>query len=222
MNKDRITIPDYITLFRMAGTAALFFIQPFTGLFYVVYSLCGLSDILDGAVARAAGSVSDLGAKLDSVADLMFYSVALFKIMPVLFYLLPLQLWLCVGVVIVVRIGAYTIAALKYKRFASMHTYLNKLTGLAVFFVPYLMTGGFITAYCSAACATAGIASAEELLIHITNDEYNPKVKSLFIKTDKAERLDCSESLESLEPVGLSESLDTVEDIDANKNLRQR
>ena len=69
-----------------------FFALPSTG-FYVVYTFGGLTDAVDGTVARKLKLESEFGAKLDSVADLLFYAVMLLKLLPHLIRLLPAWLW---------------------------------------------------------------------------------------------------------------------------------
>ena len=51
---------------------ALPFVQSSPAVFWTLYLLCGLSDVLDGAVARSTGTVSLLGEKLDTIADIIF------------------------------------------------------------------------------------------------------------------------------------------------------
>lgn len=50
--------------------------------FYAVYAACGLSDMLDGFLARRLGVASRLGSILDSAADLLFLCVSALKIVP--------------------------------------------------------------------------------------------------------------------------------------------
>ena len=50
--------------------------------FYYFYIWCGLSDILDGFVARKLKIVSSLGSKLDTVSDLFLYGTMMIQIMP--------------------------------------------------------------------------------------------------------------------------------------------
>ena len=45
---------------------------------------CGLSDMVDGIIARKTNSVSDFGSKFDGVADFVFVGVCLIKILPVM------------------------------------------------------------------------------------------------------------------------------------------
>lgn len=175
-------IPNIITSLRICGTAFLLFIQPFTPLFYAVYTLSGLSDVLDGFIARKTGNVSEFGTKLDSVADLMFYTVMLLRIMPVLIEKLPVSVWIAIAVILLIRIAAYITAAVKYRRFASQHTWLNKATGGGVFAVAYFIKLPFAIELCWVVCAIACCASLEELLIHIRNKSYHPRIKSIFQK----------------------------------------
>ena len=45
--------------------------------FYIVYSICGISDMIDGTIARKSNAASDFGAKFDTVADFIFFVIAL-------------------------------------------------------------------------------------------------------------------------------------------------
>lgn len=161
------SIPNIITALRIFGTFLMIFIKPFTALFYTVYSLTGVTDILDGFIARKLNLTSKLGAMLDSIADLFFYTVMILKILPVLWAILPTSIWYAVAVAVIIRLLAYLVAAIKFRQFASMHTRLNKLTGLAVFCVPFILTLPCYTEICAVVCLIAAVASLEELLIHI-------------------------------------------------------
>ncbi len=174
------TIPNILTVFRIVGSLCLLFFRPPDIAFYVLYSLCGFSDVLDGFIARSTGTTSELGAKLDSIADLLFYAAMVICIMPRLIELLPMWLWIATGVVILLRLGSYLTAAIKYGRFASMHTYMNKFTGAAMFTMPYCLLAPCAVTLCAIICAIAGLSSIEELIIHLVRREYNSKVKTIF------------------------------------------
>ena len=45
-------------------------IEPLSVLFYAIYILCGISDVLDGYIARKSNSVSKSGAFIDSIASI--------------------------------------------------------------------------------------------------------------------------------------------------------
>lgn len=162
-----MNLPNCITAARMIGTLCLIPVQSLSPAFYGLYTLTGLTDVLDGWIARKMGSASQLGAKLDSLADLIFYAMMLIKIFPILRTRLPVEIWYTVAVVLLLRLSAYLVAAVKFRKFASLHTYMNKLTGAAVFCVPYVISLPFAVPFCWAACGIAVIASGEELLIHL-------------------------------------------------------
>lgn len=163
-----LTLPNCITSLRIVGSVSLAFLKPFSVLFYVVYSICGLSDVLDGWIARATKQTSELGSKLDSIADLLFYSIMMIKIMPVLWRVLPRWIWIVVGIVLAIRLASYITAAVKEKKFASMHTIFNKMSGAAVFGIPYFILLPIGTAYCLLVAAITGVASTQELVLHLT------------------------------------------------------
>ena len=172
--------PNVITSLRIIGSAVLLFTEPFSAAFYIIYTLCGLSDVLDGFIARRFHMTSTLGARLDSIADLMFYAAMLLKVLPTLLVLLPTWIWLCVAGVIIIRIAAYITAAVKFHCFASMHTYMNKATGGAVFCVPYIVKLPCAVPLCFAVCVIAALSSLEELLMHLVSKEYHEGVKTIF------------------------------------------
>lgn len=175
-------IADSITLCRIVGTIVLVFLQPLSAAFFCLYALTGVTDVLDGWIARKTKTASDFGAKLDSVADLLFYTLMLLRVFPILWSTLPGIIWYAVAAIILIRLSAYLAAAVKYRRFASVHTYLNKLTGGMVFFVPFLLVTQFAEGFCWAVCAIGAAGSLEELVIHIRGKTYRPDVKSIFLK----------------------------------------
>ena len=113
---------DTVTTMRMAASLFLFFIPLKSIWFLVIYTFAGLTDVLDGWLARKTGRASEFGARLDSVADLLFYSVLLTRLFPVLYQMLPGVIWYAVSGIVLVRLASYVTAAVKYHRFASLHS----------------------------------------------------------------------------------------------------
>lgn len=171
---------NWITGLRILGTMVLLALAPLSPAFYGVYTLTGVTDVLDGWVARKTGTASRFGAKLDSLADLLFYAVMIGKLFPALYGRLPHAIWLAVLGIVGVRLCAYAAAAVKYRTFASLHTWLNKLTGAAVFLIPYLLPTPLAVWYCWGVCAVAGLASLEELAIHLSQTNYNADRKGIL------------------------------------------
>lgn len=175
--KKYVTVPNCITLLRIVGTGVMAFIEPLTKQFFWLYSFLGLTDVLDGFIARKWHLTSRFGAKLDSVADLLFYSVMVLKIMPRLVELLPPQFWWVLGGMLALRLTVYAIVAIRDKQFAAHHTILNKITGFTVFCVPYILNLAYGALLCWIPCIVSFFASGEELLIQTTSYGKRYKVK---------------------------------------------
>ena len=173
-------LPNFITSLRIVGTAAWMFTKPLSRAFYNLYFITGHTDVLDGFIARRMNLTSEFGAKLDSIADLLFYTVMLSVMFPALWELLPMGIWYLLVAVLAVRLTSYTVAAIKFHRFASTHTWLNKITGAVVFAIPFVLLLPCDIPLCWVICITGGVASVEELVIHLLSKEYDNKVKSIF------------------------------------------
>lgn len=168
-------IANIITAVRIFGAAVLLFVEPLTVEFYIIYTACGLSDAVDGFVARAMKTVSSFGSKLDSIADLLFYAVMFLKVFPVLLDMLELYIWLFGISAVAVRIVIYILGAFKYKKFTSLHTIFNKITGLMVFLIPYSLKTAIGMYYCLSAGIMANISAWHELSLHLRNKAYRQK-----------------------------------------------
>lgn len=174
-------LPNLITMSRIAAAFALLPVRAFSQAFFVIYTWCGVSDILDGALARKLRCNNESGARLDSIADIVFYAVTAFKIFPALCVELTPLIWCVIAAAALLRIISYAAAAVKYRRFASLHTYMNKLTGFLVFTVPYIIFQPFAKPACLIISAAAVLAAAEEIFIHARSGEYNADRKTLFV-----------------------------------------
>lgn len=186
--KHKWNIADSITSVRIVSSIFLLFFSSRSLPFIIIYTLTGLTDVFDGFIARKTGKTSDFGARLDSIADLIFYSVLIIRLLPVLIKLLPAAVWYLFALTLIVRLASYITAAVKFHRFASVHTWLNKLTGLCVFLIPYMLIFSRGVIYCFIICSLGLLASSEELLIHLTHKDYDPQRKSLFIKITKSQK----------------------------------
>ena len=91
-----IQLPNIITLLRIAGSLGLLLCDVTDVAFWIIYALCGISDIADGWQARKLKCVTRTGALLDSLADICFVACCAWKLLPILE--LPQWLWLWAGV----------------------------------------------------------------------------------------------------------------------------
>ena len=151
---------NLITSCRILLSLLLLFFPALSPGFYGLYLAAGLSDMLDGYVARRTNSASPLGAKLDSMADIVFLAVCLIKLLPVL--ALPVWLWVWVGLIALLRLVNVVSGFVRRKKLVLLHTRANKLTGALLFLLPLSL--GFLDISCTAVplCALASFAAIQE------------------------------------------------------------
>ena len=175
-------IADTITSVRIAAALLMLFLPLRSAGFLAIYTIAGLTDALDGWLARKTGVAGDFGARLDSITDLLFCAVLLLRLFPVLWQTLPAEIWHAAAGILFVRLVACGVAAIKYRRVAFLHTRLNKLTGAAIFLLPYVIAVSAGVVYSRAVCLLAFAAAFEELAIHLCRKEYRADRKSIFQK----------------------------------------
>lgn len=122
------------TGYRIFGSFLLLFFPVFSAEFYLTYVLCGVSDMIDGMVARKTNSTSEFGSRLDTIADFIFAVVSLWKLLPVLH--IPGWMWTWGGAIAAVKIGSIAAGYCLKRQFISMHTVLNKTAGFLLFLWP--------------------------------------------------------------------------------------
>lgn len=151
---------NLITGARIPLSLLLLFFEPDTAAFAVLFCVCGMTDMIDGTVARKTGSAGRMGEKLDSIADLVFVIVCFYKLLPLLSAPVPILLW--TAGIACVRIANLIYACVKKRKTVFMHTAANKLTGLLLFLfaltIPY--TDSRFTAI--PVCLAASFASLQE------------------------------------------------------------
>ena len=145
-------VPNIITSLRFLGAACLLLCSPAGAAFWVIYGLCGVSDMVDGYLARKLHAESRTGAVLDSIADIWFMACCAIRLIPII--LIPSWLWIWAGVIITVKLINQVSASILYRRLIFPHTMANKLTGLLLFLtvptvfwsiVPVAIIAGFAT-----------------------------------------------------------------------------
>jgi CDP-diacylglycerol--glycerol-3-phosphate 3-phosphatidyltransferase len=175
-------VPNIITVSRMFLSVILLFTAHYPAVFILLYLTCGFSDVADGYIARRFHFKSDLGAKLDSAADMLMYGMILF-----VFLILDREKDLSkyyplIALILLIRCINLTNAAYKYHSFVMLHTWGNKLTGILVFLTPIIMIirDNSIIIYSILFLAT--VTAIEEGIIHIVSKQPNLNRRGLFWK----------------------------------------
>ncbi len=173
-------LPNSITITRIIASLFLLITEPLSCSFFALYLFCGLSDILDGFLARRLGLISVLGATLDSIADCIFVFAALFTLLPNI--AAPHWVLFWIGGIFLIKGCTFVIGIFRYGGLAFLHTYLNKVTGGALFCFPLFYAYGGITVTASILCGIATIAALEELCINIIEKDLQRDRKGLLFK----------------------------------------
>jgi len=139
----------------------LLFIPLSSAWFYVFYLFCGLTDMIDGTIARKTETSSKFGARLDTVADFVFMFVCSIKILPLIH--IPVWLWVWIIVVALIKIFNIALVFIHKKKLISIHSVLNKTTGFALFLLPLSLIFVETTYSVVTVCVIATIAVMQEV-----------------------------------------------------------
>lgn len=174
-------IANIISTLRIVAGASLFFVVPFSKEFIIIYVFCGLSDVLDGMIARATNTTSVTGSLLDTAGDIVTYSGLLFALLPK--KLIPIWTLGIIGFNSILFIVSGLIGRYKHGVLCLLHTSTSKSIGLLAFCYPLFCTiadNVIRNIYLAFACAMFTWSSIEAILIQIRSKELDFTVSSIF------------------------------------------
>lgn len=151
---------NVITCSRILISIALIFFPPFSPVSFALYLVAGITDMIDGTVARKTGTVSDFGARLDSIADIVFVAVCLVKLIPIISISVWLYIW--IGLIALIRVINVISGFIMQKRLVLLHTVMNKVTGFLLFLLPLTLCFVDIKYTAIPVCAVATFAAVQE------------------------------------------------------------
>ena len=140
-----------ITIFRMAASIVLLFCPAFSLAFYVFYMMAGVSDMLDGFVARKTNTVSRSGARLDTLADYVFVIVCL------------IRLYVWIGIIALIKVVNIISGFALQKMFMAVHSAMNKATGVLLFLLPLTIPILLLKYFAIVVCIAATFAAIQEV-----------------------------------------------------------
>ena len=155
--------PNKLSFIRIIFSLLLFFTKPLSYLFFIIYLICSISDVLDGYVARKYNLVTDFGAKLDSIADMTMFLSLIIVLLPVLNF--TLEIYVLILIIAILKIASAIYCYIKFKKLSTIHSYLNKITGLLIILIPVLLIFAPSENLIAIICIIATIAAIEEFLI---------------------------------------------------------
>ena len=151
---------NLITAIRILCSVALLFCAALSPWFYSLYITAGVSDMVDGWVARKTNTVSEFGSKLDTVADILFVVVCLVKLLPILH--LPVWIYVWIGLIACIKVFNIVYDYVVRKQFLADHSILNKVTGALLFLLPLTLSFIDVKYSVSIVCLVATVAAVKE------------------------------------------------------------
>lgn len=182
IGKIPLTIPNSLTLYRIITFPVILYLLLTNEETLFAWMLCInlVTDVLDGMLARLLKQTSEIGARLDSIADngtfmLGFGGIFYFKSLEMAPYLYPfifmVALFFC----------SLLLALLKFGRFPSMHLYSWKVGGyLQGFFFFLLFTFGIPPIYFWLMWTWCILAFSEHIVIQLLSKQLVSNAKGLY------------------------------------------
>ena len=162
-------IANILTCCRILGSILLLFFPVFSVAFYIIYIFCGFSDMIDGTIAKKTNSISKFGSQLDTVADLIFVVVSIIRLLPVIHT--PGWLWIWSGVIAIIKISNIILGYVSKNKFISLHTIMNKVTGLLLFLLPLTIFFVELKYTAIVVCSIATFSAIQEGVYVIVDSE---------------------------------------------------
>ncbi len=167
-----------ISLIRIPLAIAMLFNYSNNKMLFILLLIAGLSDILDGYLARKLHLTSKIGAKIDTIADFATFIVITY-ILVLNLYTITKFIYFVIFIMLLKAI-CLLICYIKYKDISFRHTLLNKLTGF-VFIVTtlfYFLTLNYNCYFIVISLAI--LSSIEEIIINILSNKLDLDLKSIF------------------------------------------
>ena len=153
-------LANMITGSRILGSALLLLLPFPSRAFYILYSLCGFSDMIDGTIARKTNAAGGFGSRLDTAADFVFLAVCATKLLPTI--RLPAFLWIWIATIAMIKLCNMVFGFSCRGTRLDTHTVLNKVTGLTLFLLPFTLPFIAPTYSFAAVCLIATVAAIKE------------------------------------------------------------
>ena len=166
-------IANFVTRLRIVFSLIMLYFPVFSPGFYACYMLAGITDMVDGTVARMLGAENEFGEKLDTIADFIFVFSALYKLLPVTE--IRMGIWIWIGVIAVIKVINIISGLLLQKKFVTVHSLANRIVGVVLFLLPLTLSFVDIKYSAIVVCVLATFAAIQEGH-YIRRINYNLKI----------------------------------------------
>ena len=129
-------LANIVTSLRIVFSYVILLCPLFSVWFYTSYTICGISDMVDGTIARKINNATTFGARLDTIADVIFAIIIIIKIAPIL----DNTLWDWIITTAVIKLFNILFGYIRYHKLISLHTVLNKVTVAILYITPLTLS----------------------------------------------------------------------------------
>ena len=157
-------LANIITGSRVICSLMILFFPALSVWYYALYIYGGLTDVLDGAVARGLKIESEFGDKFDTIADITFSMAVFLRLVDLIIVPTWMITWICA--IILIKFSTIIVSLTVLHRFITVHSVLNKICGFYVYFMLFSLGLGihwqikFVLVI--AACIIATVAAVHE------------------------------------------------------------
>jgi phosphatidylglycerophosphate synthase len=150
--------------------------------------VAGLTDFLDGYLARRLGQTTAAGARLDSIADILLLVSAVVWI-ELLHPEIARENMVLIAATFAVYAASLAVGAVKFHRLGNLHLYSSKVAGgfLYTFALVTLVAGVYEPVLLMLAAAAFILSSAETLVGQLMSELPDERVGSVLIRKRRAE-----------------------------------
>jgi len=173
-------VPNILSTIRLICIIPLLLLTPFKLPFMTVYVVAGVSDMIDGPIARKFKVETQFGAALDGGADILLVLVVLLRLVP----LLEISSWILVWILIAVgiKLSASVIGYIRHKQFIFLHTYGLKFFIFMLFMFPVFYAFMSADTYLIGMLTFAMLVFFEDIYINLTSREVNLDHKGILFQ----------------------------------------
>ncbi len=175
-------IPNILSLYRLLSfpIVLMFLLAGNEKIFVILLVINLVTDVLDGFIARVFHMETEIGARLDSFADIGTYILAILGV-----FLFKWADFMPVQVYFYIFLGLFLlpilITLIKFGRTSSLHLYSSKIAGyIQGFFFFTLFVFGFYPWFFWIMLMSGYIAFSEGVIIHLISKEIRSNAKGLY------------------------------------------
>jgi CDP-diacylglycerol--glycerol-3-phosphate 3-phosphatidyltransferase len=178
-------VPNVLSVFRILFSIALPFTAGRLPVFVPLYLLLGLSDFLDGRIARHFHAESAIGAKLDGLGDTLLSLSSFVSVVFLMKLEMDLPKILLIGCTVIgLKVGVAILTRVRFKQWNGLHTYGNKALGGMLYFALLVcaFTKKISLVMILIMAAYMVLTVVDEVAILLTSETYNVDHKGYLIE----------------------------------------